>query len=166
MKRMILVPTVALVFSLAFTPISNAQMAKEGTVTVTHCYTYSLLGPSLNLGSPDKEAVLGELLAVVLSDTGKGPFHNMSSRAIFVLHYDKGERTGLGYGVWTDPDGDKVFDEITLKPQKTTGRFIGGTGKFAGIEGTVEVIEEIVLKPSKEGTTPTVNHMKIHWKLP
>jgi hypothetical protein len=51
----------------------------------------------------------------------------------------------LGYFVMTAPDGDKVLAEITEdkkfpppNPNRNTGKFIGGTGKFSRIEGTIE----------------------------
>jgi hypothetical protein len=72
----------------------------------------------------------------------------------------------------TAPDGDKVI--VELKEDKTlpapnvnkgTGKFVGGTGKFAGIEGTMEYTRYYV-KPAKKGTVQAVAHTKSHWKLP
>jgi len=169
MKKIILASILALVLSVVFIPLSNAQIAKEGTATVTVTFTATSSVVPLDLDGPDKDerfSVTGEVLGVILSDTGKGPFHNMSLRGIFIYYYDKGVAKMLGYGIWTDPDGDKVFEQRTGEPPKTTGRFLDGTGKFAGIEGGTEVLESIELKPSKEGAFPTVGLFKIHWKLP
>lgn len=45
----------------------------------------------------------------------------------------------LGRSVWTDERGDKVFSELhgeTISPGKVIkGRFLGGTGRFAGVSG-------------------------------
>lgn len=44
-----------------------------------------------------------------------------------------------GRSVWTDERGDKVFSELhgeTISPGKVIkGRFLGGTGRFAGVTG-------------------------------
>lgn len=44
-----------------------------------------------------------------------------------------------GRSVWTDERGDKVFSELhgeTISPGKLIkGKFIGGTGRFAGVSG-------------------------------
>ena len=44
-----------------------------------------------------------------------------------------------GRSVWTDERGDKVFSELhgeTISPGKLIkGRFLGGTGRFAGVSG-------------------------------
>ena len=44
-----------------------------------------------------------------------------------------------GRSVWTDERGDKVFSELhgeTISPGKEIkGRFLGGTGRFAGVSG-------------------------------
>lgn len=44
-----------------------------------------------------------------------------------------------GRSVWTDEHGDKVFSELrgeTISPGKEIkGRFLGGTGRFAGVSG-------------------------------
>jgi hypothetical protein len=113
-----------------------------------------------------------ELLGVYLSDAGKGLFHNMSSQTIGVICFDKGVGKLLAYMVMTAPDGDKVFVEMkedkTLpppNPNKGTGKYLGGTGKFAGIEGTLEY-SRYYTRPSKEGVGQAVGHSKTTWKIP
>lgn len=51
--------------------------------------------------------------------------------------------TGLvGRAVWTDEHGDQVFSELTAPSSASgttiSGRFIGGTGRYAGAEGGYE----------------------------
>jgi hypothetical protein len=106
-----------------------------------------------------------------ISDTGKGPFHYMGTRSTAVIYVDKGVAKVLGYVVMTDQYSDKVLVEIkedkTLlleNPRKGTGKFIGGTGKFAGIEGTLEYTR--YHGPPEYGTFEGVVHVKSHWKLP
>jgi hypothetical protein len=144
-------------------------MAKEGTDSGTNVYT-----STMNVVPLDKEhfAVTYEALGGYLSDTGKGPFHNMTTRNIGVLYFAKGVGKLIGYVVMTAPDGDKILCEIkedkTLpapNPNKGTFKFIGGTGKFSGITGTGEYTRYYI-QPAKKGTTSAVSHSKSHWKLP
>ena len=113
-----------------------------------------------------------ECLGVYLSDTGKGPFNNVSTHNIGVIYHGKGVGNVIGYMVMTAPDGDKVFVEVKEdetpsppNPSKGTGKYIGGTGKFAGIEWTCECSRYYV-RPAKAGTVQEVAHIKFHWKLP
>jgi hypothetical protein len=169
MKKIIVVSIVALMFTIVFVPICNAQMAKEGTDSGINIWSATTTVAPL-----DKEqyALTYECLGAYLSDTGKGPFHNMSTHNIGVIYHAKGGGKVLGYMIMTAPDGDKVFAELNEdktpsppNPSKGTGKYIGGTGKFAGIEGTIEYSRYYV-RPAKEGTVQEVAHVKSQWKLP
>ena len=51
--------------------------------------------------------------------------------------------TGLqGRSVWTDERGDQVFSELqgegTASRNRIEGKFLGGTGRYAGVTGTYE----------------------------
>jgi|GEM_PF-303563 len=169
MNRTIIATILALVLLVAFVPISNAEMAKEGTDSGVSIYTVT---PTIVSLDKDRYAVEFELLGVYLSDAGKGPFHNMSSQCVGVIYYDKGVGKLLGYMVMTAPDGDKVLVEIKEdkalpppNPNKGTGKFLGGTGKFAGIEGTLEY-SRYYTRPAKKGVAHAVSPSKYHWKIP
>jgi hypothetical protein len=169
MRRIVLVSILTLVLSVVFVPISNAEMAKEGTGTGTNIYTTTATYLRL-----DKEsyALTYEALGVNVSDDGKGPFHNMSTHNVGVIYFDKGVGKLLGYMTMTAPDGDKILVELredkTLpppNPNKGIGKFIGGTGKFTGIEGTVEY-QRYYARPSKKGVGQAVGRSKATWKIP
>ena len=85
-----------------------------------------------------------------------------------VSYSDKGEEKVVCYAVWTDLDGDNVFQEYMFKDQKVHSKLLGGTGRFAGIEGTVEQTEspEIDLRPSMGGSFSAIGPFKINYKLP
>ena len=173
MKRMILVSVLVLVLSVAFVPVSNAQMAKEGTVLCTVTWTVTLPEPAIDLDGPEKQeryASMWDLLGVILSDNGEGPFHNMSMRYIGLSSNHKGENEKvLAYGVWTDLDGDTVFAELKMEQKgKSNHILLGGTGKFAGIKGSTETVEstDVGLMPSKEGTISSTSRQKLQYKLP
>ena len=64
--------------------------------------------------------------------------------------------TGLvGRVVWTDERGDQVFSAIegqgVAKGQRFTGTFIGGTGRYAGANGSYELSWQYVVE-DEEGT--------------
>jgi hypothetical protein len=169
MKRIILASILTVAVLVAIVPISNAEMAREGTSAGTYIYTATSTVAPLD---KERYALIYETLGVNISDTGKGPFHNMSGQNIGVIYFDKGVGKVLAYMIFTAPDGDKVLvdmkeDKALPAPNinKGTGKFLGGTGKFAGIEGTVEYTRYYV-KPVKKGTVQAVAHIKFHWKLP
>jgi len=169
MKRIILISILTLVLSVAFVPISNAEMAKEGTGTGTNIYTVTATYLRLD---KERYAVTYEGLGVNVADNGQGPFHNMSTHNVGVIYFDKGVGSLLGYMTMTAPDGDKILYELredkTLPPpnlNKGTGKIIGGTGKFMGIEGTVEY-QRYYTRPSKEGVAQGVARSKATWKIP
>jgi hypothetical protein len=64
--------------------------------------------------------------------------------------------TGLvGRAVWTDEHGDQVFSELrgqgTAAGNRITGTFLGGTGRYAGADGTYEFSWKYVLE-AEDGT--------------
>lgn len=59
--------------------------------------------------------------------------------------------TGLvGRSAWTDEEGDKVYSELrgtgTATDNRIEGTIVGGTGRFAGAEGTYEFTWQYVLQ--------------------
>jgi len=109
---------------------------------------------------------------VMLSDSGTGAFHNMSSNCSGVVLWEKEVGSTIGYCIALAPDGDKILFEVTeanLKPGPVPKlgkiRFIAGTGKFAGIEGGGEYTGYNV-RPAEEGTYQSVSKSKTSYKLP
>jgi hypothetical protein len=77
-----------------------------------------------------------------------------------------------GYITLTDPDGDKVLIEIredNAKPlhavHSGTGKYLCGTGKFAGIEGTTEY-KRWYVRPATEDTFQAIAKVRSTWKIP
>ena len=59
--------------------------------------------------------------------------------------------TGLaGRSVWTDERGDQVFSELkgegTAARNRLTGTIVGGTGRYAGANGTYEFSWQFVIE--------------------
>ena len=168
MKRIILVSILALAVLVTFVPISNAEMAKEGTTSgkITWIVHYKLLP----MGK-ERVQINYEGYGVALSDTGEGLLHNASCYTVGSAHSFKGHyEDDSSMVVCTRPDGDKIF--ITYKAAGQSGKvglgsstYVGGTGKFAGIQGSGE-FTRYTLQPIKKGAiSASLNIAKSHWKI-
>ena len=148
--------------------LANAkEMAKEGTESGTMSYS----GP-VKLLTMGKELVQMnyEGLGVYI---GEGPMNNASFRFMGALQIVKGVYDNdFGLVVFTTPEGHKAFATYEAAGRigaggggKGTFRYVGGTGKLAGLQGGGE-FTRISLRPSAEGTIQGYNKVKGHWKLP
>ena len=106
-----------------------------------------------------------EITGIRLDDSGKGPFHQMTTHIVLILYGDKSGVRLHGYSTFMDKDGDKFMAELweaSMTSPKGKGKVLGGTGKFAGIEGTVDY-EVSNPKGFPEGTDRTI--CREVWKL-
>ena len=169
MKRIIMASIFVLVPLVALVPVANAEMAKEGTFSFTCMYS----GTGIFIPLDKEHLVISyQNKGALVSDTGKGPFHNMSYFNVGVIYLEKGVGKVLGYITLTDPEGDKVLFEI--REEKTqmppamnsgTGKCLHGTGKFTGIEGTMEYMRWYV-RPATKDSSQSIAKVKGNWKLP
>jgi hypothetical protein len=168
MKRIILVSILALAVLVAFVPISNAEMAKEGTTSgkITWIAHFTMLPTG-----KERVQINYEAYGVALSDTGEGLLHNASGYVVGSTHSFKGHyEDDSGSGIFTRPDGDKIFFTykaagISGKVGKGSTTYVGGTGKFAGIQGSGE-FTRYMLQPIKKGAIgASLNISKSHWKI-
>jgi hypothetical protein len=145
-----------------------------GQNEVTESVTTSYYGTSKKFPlGPDRGYETWESFGVVLSDTGQGLFHNVTIRCMGTTLAEKGGYEVEGYCGYTLKDGEKVFLSIKFggkmgmppTPAKGTAKFIGGTGKYSGIQGGTEYTSYF-LRPSAEGIMQSYNKAKITYKLP
>lgn len=168
MKRVILASVLSLVLLVAFVPKAKAQMAKEGTYSGTYGISVTIL-KTLAMGK-ERVQVNYEYMGAYTSDTRQGFLHNSSIRGIGTLHAVKGIFKGSGFHVATDLDGDQAFyvykSTGTLgHGEKGTITWVGGTGKYSGLQGSGEFTFTPV-RPATEGTIQGIVKEKGHWKLP
>lgn len=56
-----------------------------------------------------------------------------------VVGFDDGQGVSLGQAVWTDEHGDRLFSRLKGEPleagRRVAGTIMGGTGRYAGLEG-------------------------------
>lgn len=145
------------------------EMAKEGSESGNGFASGTWKAVALEEGT---YFVTWEQNGVGLSDSGEGPFHNMSSNCAGINLWEKGVGSVMGYCIAIAPNGDKILYQVTQenrKPgpglQKGKYKYIGGTGKFAGIEGGGEYTNYSV-QPAAEGTYQSVEKYKGSYKLP
>jgi hypothetical protein len=48
----------------------------------------------------------------------------------------------------------------------SVGKFVGGTGAYTGIEGTLELRNTPGIKPAREGIYQGISVGKFNWKIP
>jgi hypothetical protein len=168
MKRIIPATILVVAFLLAFVPISKAEMAKEGSASGTVTYT-----GSHQIIPLDKErfVIKYENFGVRVSDDKESPLHGMSTHNIGVMYFENGIGRLRGYIFNIDKDGDKIIMELTeeasqLAPKPTSGKgkIIGGTGKFKGIQGSMEYTRRNMY-PAAKGTHQAISRGKVTWKI-
>ena len=169
MKKALILLFSVFFFLVSFGNVFSEEMAKEGTGSGRSFASGTWKGYPLEEGT---QFVAWEQKGVGLSDDPKSPFHNMSQNCAGVQLWNKGVGTTIGYCIGLAPDGDKVLFEVkqdNLKPgpglKKGTFKWIGGTGKFAGIEGGGEYTNYGV-RPAEDGSYQTVGTQKGSYKLP
>ncbi len=158
MKYLTIVSVIAAILATGGQAVAQTQMTSVGT-------NY---GSNVTKISPiDQDHWVGtqEITGIRLEDSGKGPFHLMTTHIVLILYGDKSGVRLHGYSTFMDKDGDKVMAELSeasLTSPKGKGKVLGGTGKFAGIEGTCEY-EVSNPKGFPEGTGRTI--CREVWKL-
>ena len=171
MKRFMWLATLSFVLLLSFGTQVQAQ-PKEVTEAVTQTLFATAKTLSLEEGRVRREY---EAIGIVLSDTGSGLFHEATLHVLGGSTNEKGTyKDEQTWGVYTLQNGDKVFltgtgaGEMTVKvggEAKLTGTITGGTGKCAGIKGTMTFTRHS-LRPAVEGTLQLYHKGTIKYTLP
>lgn len=106
---------------------------------------------TISLGAERRASIL-DLRGTMLLAGPKRPGVGFRSEVVALVDSD----TGLvGRSVWTDEHGDQVFSELqgegTAARNRITGKFLGGTGRYAGATGFYEFSWEWVME-AEDGT--------------
>jgi len=133
----------------------KAQMAKEGDLSGTHSFSGTFKATKIG---DDLLLVTSENLGLIVSDSGAGPFNDLSGRCVSQVLYVKGVGRNQGHCVYMDRAGDQWLLEFEAPAQKLgaatqrgTVKYLGGTGKFAGVRGEGEYAYTN-LRPVADGT--------------
>ena len=173
MKRMIIAFILAFILAIVFGTVANAQIAKEGSCTGMVFFT-----GTFKMIAMEKERVQMNYEAIGISrgEDEKSPLYNATNQCLGSIHAIKGAfDNDTGFCAYTRPDGDQIFMTFEAKGRlgvtdggisaKGTMKFVGGTGKFVGIQGSGE-FERHSLRATAPGTFNSFNISKYSYKLP
>ena len=159
---------IATVLVLMLAASAEAQMAKEGDLSGTHSMSGTFKATKIG---DDFLLVTSESMGFIVSDSGAGPFNDLSGRCVSQILYVKGVGRNQGHCVYLDRAGDQWVLEFTSAAQKLgatavngTTKYLGGTGKFAGITGGGEYVYT-PMRPFTEGTFQGYSKFKGHYRL-
>jgi hypothetical protein len=126
---------------------SAADLPKAGSFSVTT--TIAATAPAAFDTGGGRGAVIFEARAIAINDAGSGLFHHRSGHCI---GSDLLGRLN-GVCIYTDGDGDKIIESFVREAgtRSGTGTLIGGTGKYKGIEGSLEFTESPPLADTAPG---------------
>jgi len=147
---------------------AQAQIPKEGSSS--YIIGYSGTYKTVAMGQ-ERIQITYEVLGVIVSDASDCILQNASLRCIGSYHVIKGAyEDDSGFCVCTRPDGDQLFTSYKASGRlgavgKGTVTYVGGTGKFIGIQGSGE-FTRIGVRPAAEGTLQGYNRVKEYYKLP
>jgi hypothetical protein len=153
---------------LGFLGLAQAQIPGEGTQSylIGYSTTYKIVA----MGQ-ERFQMAYEVLGVIVSDATDCILQNASLRCVGSFHAIKGVyEDDSGFCVCTRPDGDQIFTSYKSSGKlgalgKGTVTYVGGTGKFVGIQGGGE-FTRMTVRPSAEGTSQGYNRVKDQYKLP
>ena len=155
MRRNVAISFALLIAALVAAPSAVAQGESKGDGTVTYVPTRTEA-----VEQPDGTMLQHSVLrGVVLANDPSVPFHlsPQDCPGTNLIGADGTPIRGHGYCVGVDRDGDVWWIWWLLSPDKNTWGFLGGTGKYVGIEGggTTETLAQTpdgTLVISWEGT--------------
>jgi len=145
-----------------------AQASKEISEPLTS--TWYRTSKVLPLGE-DRDFITIDSFGVLISDQGKGLFHEATAHSVAAYLMEKGvSKNYLSYICFFLKNGDKVFAESAAEvktgvPTKGKTRIIGGTGKCVNIQGNWE-FTGYRLTPASEGIGQSYNKLTIKYRLP
>lgn len=126
---------------------SGADLPKAGSFAITT--TITATAPAAFDAGGGRWAAIFEARTISINDAGSGLFHHMSGHCI------GSDLLGRLNGVCTyvDRDGDKIVESFGRETggRSGTGTLLGGTGKYKGIEGSVEFTEAPPLADTAPG---------------
>jgi hypothetical protein len=113
------------------------QLPKSGSISFHTGWKYSA-----DVITPADKIVMGRgnVTGVTFNDKGSGPLHLGPANCFEAFSVNDGKGKTRGVCAFGDPDGDRLFTDFTgtFGPDGASGtnEITGGTGKYAGIQGT------------------------------
>jgi hypothetical protein len=153
-SRLFLVTSASLVALAALGTSGKCQeLAPEGQFKIT--YTAVNTSPTKPIAiSKTKDIWMNNFIMTASNDAGNGLLHGLAGRCALMVIVDKTAKTVEYKGScnYTDRSGDVIFEDVaTTAPQPLgpviafKGSWTGGTGKYAGLTGDIDIRNEGVL---------------------
>ena len=122
------------------------DMPRHGEFRITYTSTLTAAPKPVMIGNNRMASATISMMTAVNESNGK-LLHNMAGRCTASPTMDNDAKTfeNHGYCDYVDADGDHVFEKWDYPVQaqaaatEGTGEWIGGTGKFAGLTGTMTI---------------------------
>jgi hypothetical protein len=158
--------------SLYSATTGHAQpLPAEGKFTVNYTAVVAAPVKTISIGK-DLEMTVQSATMAASNGAGSGLLHNLAGRCLMAIVIDNGAKTWdqHGYCTYTDAAGDQISEKVDINKQPMgavlvgAGQWIGGTGKFAGIEGNFE-IHHSPIKSATEGMAQGVGRKIGSYKI-
>jgi hypothetical protein len=146
---------------------SHAELQKSGKFQGS----WTAIGTAQTLVLDEsRSASILRLRGTIVTQSAEGLTRALQSDCV-ALNLREDRKTGIGRCVWTDSDGDRAFSEVTGAlsglVSKVRGHFVGGTGKYAGLEGGYELEWQYLHAIEEEDTIHGYStSLTGSWKLP
>lgn len=118
-----------------------ADIPAEGKIAVSYTSTATSVPRTMPIGG-GREFVVQNQAMTAVNEAGNPVMNHMGGRCQYSRLTDPQARTFElhGYCTYTDSDGDMIFEQFEFLPGSAgRGKFIGGTGKFTGLQGEIEI---------------------------
>lgn len=167
------IPVVLLsVFVILVVTISaQAQVPKEGTISGLFVWSVAPGGTKALHTDKDRLMTVSEMMGLFIGDSPECILHNASFRCVNYTTVMKGFLEDKTLCTFVRPDSDQIFVMSDGSGQLPTGvkrkhKILGGTGKFAGIEGEGTGQPGPRARPATEGAAQGYGKWTVQYKLP
>lgn len=137
MRTELLALAPALVFAGWCSVAAAQQLPRSGSISI---HTgWKAAGEALEVAAKQMQGH-GSVVGTSFNDKGSGPLHGGPATCFYTFYASEGGTKNKGYCAFGDADGDRLFTDWygTQSPGGGEGvnEIVGGTGKYAGIEGS------------------------------
>lgn len=171
-KQALLVAVTGAFAAFTINGAAAQDLARSGEATVFWAHVNPAPFDPVPVGD-GRIAVVATFITGTFNQAGSGFMHNMRARCVALQTIDPAAAMLEvdGYCDYQDTDGDHVYVSFWSDgPQpmagiQTQGQFVGGTGKYAGLQGSV-AIRPYNPSTSQDGYGQFLGHMTVTYQLP
>lgn len=146
----------AVLLAFSFSAANAQSIPAEGKFTITYTSLNAAPVKPIAIGK-DQEATVSSSMMTATNDSGGGLLHNLTGRCLMSATIDRVSKTldQHGYCTYTDADGDQIFEKVAFDKAPlgpvivAKGEWIGGTGKYAGLQGVFEIRHNSLKSPTE-----------------